>query len=256
MEGAARVFAGEFNRATLTVQKRDETGYSYIVTPGGAYCRLLLVSGALTEVSDLGDMLRCRISDPTGAFDVVISGAKKDLFTMTKKIPVPSFLVVVGLAQMHQRNGCYALSVRPESLQIIDRAVRDLWVVRTADLTLRRVESLATALDYPSDNPELQQVIGHYSVTRENLRDLVVMADSALLTIRTSGSPVQPPYNPRDLITTILQKHQGSRGVAIEEITQHAVLAGISPDAAKAAIEEMIKDDTCYQPQKGVVKLL
>lgn len=256
MEGAARVFAGEFNRSTLTVQKRDAAGDSYIVSPGGAYCRLLVLIGALTEVSDLGDMLRCRISDPTGSFDVVIAGIRTELFKVVRNLPVPSFLAVVGIAHMQQRNGRYALSVRPESLEVVDRTARDLWVVRTADLTLRRVESLLKALENPSENPELQAVIGHYPVTRENLRDLVVMAGSALITVRSPALPAQPPLNPRDLITSILQEHQGSRGIAFEEIIRHAVPAGISPDAAKAAIEEMIKDDTCYQPQKGVIKLL
>ncbi|WAC04241.1 MAG: hypothetical protein OS112_07155 [Methanoregula sp.] len=256
MEGTARVFAGEFNRSTLTVQRGDGQGYNYIVTPGGAYCRLLLLIGALTELSDLGDMLRCRISDPTGAFDVVIRGARTDLFTMAKNIPVPSFLAIMGTAQMYQRDGRTTLSVRPESIEVVDRAARDLWVVRTADLTLHRVESLANALDNPSENPELQAVTGHYSVTRENLRDLVVMATSALSTVRIPASSHPPLVNPRNLITTIIQEHQGSRGVAIEEIIRHAVPSGISPEAAKAAIEEMIKDDTCYQPQKGVIRLL
>jgi uncharacterized protein len=256
MEGAARVFAGEFNRSTLTVQKTGSQGSSSVVTPGGAWCRLVFLCGALTEVSDQGDMLHCRVSDPTGTFDIVIRGLKTELFTMAKKIPVPAFLAVVGIAQMYQRNGVYALSVRPESIQIVDRAVRDLWILRTADLTLRRLEDLAKALDKRSENPEMQAVTGHYAITHGHLRDLVLMAESALSTVRTSVPPAQQQVNPRDLITTILQDHQGARGITIEEIISHAGPAGISPDAAKAAIEEMIREDACYQPQKGFIKLL
>ena len=256
MEGAARVFAGEFNRSTLTVQKTGSHGSSSVVTPGGASCRLMFVCGALTEVSDHGDMLHCRISDPTGTFDIVIRGSKTELFTLAKKIPVPSFLAVVGIAQMQQRNGVYALSVRPESLQVVDRTVRDLWIVRTADLTLRRLEDLANALDKRLENPEMQAVTAHYAITHGHLRDLVLMAESALSTVRTSAPPAQQPVNPRDLITTILQEHQGTRGITIEEIISHAGPAGISPDAAKAEIEEMIREDECYQPQKGFIKLL
>jgi RPA family protein len=256
MEGAARVFAGEFNRSTLTVQKAGSQGSTFVVTPGGAWCRLMFVCGALTEVTDHGDMLHCRISDPTGTFDVVIRGFGTELFTMAKKIPVPSFLAVVGIAQMHQRNGVYTLSVRPESIQIVDRTVRDLWIVRTADLTLRRLEDLANALDKRSENPEMQVVTGHYAITQEHLRDLVLMAESALSTVRTSVPPAQQQVNPRELITTILQEHQGTRGIAIEEIISHAGPAGLSLDAAKAAIEEMIREDECYQPQKGFIKLL
>ena len=256
MEGAARVFAGEFNRSTLTVQKTGSQGSSSVVTPGGAWCRLMFICGALTEVSDHGDILHCRVSDPTGTFDIVIRGSKTELFTMAKQIPVPSFLAVVGIAQMQQRNGVYVLSVRPESIQIVDRTVRDLWIVRTADLTLRRLEDLASALDKRSGTPEMQAVTGHYAITNEHIRDLVLMAEAALSTVRTSVPPAQQQANPRALITTILQEHQGARGIAIEEIISHAVPSGISPDAAKAAIEEMIREDACYQPQKGFIKLL
>ncbi len=256
MEGAARVFAGEFNRATLTVQKAGSLGSSFVVTPGGAWCRLMFVCGALTEVSDQGDMLHCRISDPTGTFDVVIRGFRTELFMMAKKIPVPSFLTVIGTAQMYQRNGVYALSVRPESIQVVDRTVRDLWILRTADLTIRRLEDLANSLDKRLVIPEIEAVIVHYAITKGHLRDLVLMAESAVSTVRTSVTLAQQRVNPLDLIRTILQEHQGARGLAIEEIISHAGPVGISPDDAKAAIEEMIREDECYQPQKGFIKLL
>jgi uncharacterized protein len=256
MEGAARVFAGEFNRSTLTVQKAGSQGPPFVVTPGGAWCRLMFLAGALTETSGHGDMLHCRVSDPTGTFDIEIRGSKTELFTMAKKIPVPSFLAVVGIAQMHKKNGVYALSVRPESIQVVDRTVRDNWVIRTAELTVQRLEVLANALGKQPENPEVQAVTAHYAITKGQLRDLVLMAESALSTVSTSSPPAQKPVNPRDLITAILQEHQGSRGLPVEEIISHAGPAGISPDAARAAIEEMIRDDECYQPQKGVIRLL
>ena len=48
----------------------------------------------------------------------------------------------------------------------------------------------------------------------------------------------------------------GPRGVAVEEILEKARLNAISREAALAAIESLIMEDECYQPQKGFVKPL
>jgi RPA family protein len=187
MEGAARVFAGEFNRSTLTVQNPDPTGPPRVVTPGGAWCHLIYLSGALTEVSGNGDMLRCRISDPTGVFEVVIPRVRSGLFTMVKKMPVPSFVALTGTAQIYQRKGLHMLSVRPESVQLVDRTVRDIWVLRTADITLERLERLAKAMRGQPADPQSRTVIEHYRTTPETVQELVRMVESALSTV---GTPV------------------------------------------------------------------
>ena len=63
MEGAARVFASDFNSATLLVPGSEAQSPAWVVTPGGAWCRLLYLAGALTEVSESGDLLHCRLAD-------------------------------------------------------------------------------------------------------------------------------------------------------------------------------------------------
>jgi RPA family protein len=256
MEGAVRVFAGEFNRATLSIQKSDPRGPPFVVTPGNAWCHLMYLTGALTEISENDNMLRCRISDPTGVFEVVIDGMRTELFKMARKIPVPSFLAVVGMAQMYQRKDLYYLSVRPESIQIVDRTVRDTWVVRTADTTLNRLERLATAMRGETIDQECQTVMEHYRTTPEKVQELVGMVESALSSVRMSVTPALPPSNPCELILAIIKEHQGHRGIAVGEVVAFAELQGVPADTATEVIRDLIREDECYQPQKGIIKLL
>jgi len=256
MEGAVRVFAGEFNRSTLTVQKPDPAGPPFVVTPGGAWCHLIYLSGALTEVSGNGDMLRCRISDPTGVFEVVIPRVRSGLFTMVKKMPVPSFVAITGTAQMYQRKGVHMLSVRPESVQVVDRTVRDIWVLRTADMTLERLERLAKAMRGQPTDPQSRTVIGHYRTTPETVQEFVRMVESALSSVRTPVPSVQSSVDPHELVLAIIREHQGASGISVQDVIEDAALQGVSADTATGVIKDLISQDECYQPQKGVLKLL
>ena len=103
MEGAVRVFAGEFCASTLSVQDEDTAGAAWVVTPSGGWCRLMYIAGALTEREENGDMLYCRIADPTGAFDLVIGGRNTAVAEAFKKLPLPSFVTVTGRAQMYRK---------------------------------------------------------------------------------------------------------------------------------------------------------
>jgi hypothetical protein len=54
----------------------------------------------------------------------------------------------------------------------------------------------------------------------------------------------------------IIQGGSGSRGIAVDEIIKQAAIRGIAQEVILSAIESLILDDECYQPQKGFVKTL
>jgi hypothetical protein len=54
----------------------------------------------------------------------------------------------------------------------------------------------------------------------------------------------------------ILRAEGGSRGVAVQHVIDCAAIRGLAQEVVLAAIEELIRDDDCYQPQKGYIKLL
>jgi RPA family protein len=257
MEGAARVFAGDFSGSTLSVPADDAGSPAWVVTPGGAWCRSLYLCGALIEVVEIADVLHCRLADPTGAFDIVSGGRRATITEHIRAIPVPSFIAVTGTAQLYHRNGGDAVSVRPEHVQVIDRAVRDRWITVTADMTIARLEQLLAALEGSTGDMRACGVIRHYGLTRERLRDMIAMIDSALAGV--SAAPAVPPSAEVDIsviIMEIIREKSGPRGVAVEDVLAAARTNGYSGDAVLAAIRTLVANDDCYQPQKGYVKPL
>lgn len=256
MEGAARVFAGELNRSTLTIRTPGAGETRAVVTPSGAVCTRIYLSGALTGVLETAGTVQLRISDPTGVFELVVGSMQAELLDLARKIPQPSFLSAVGKVQIYQRQGSSAVSLRPESFQVTDRGVRDAWVVRTADMTLDRLAAVTGAVLGQTGNPLYRQVVNHYQLTPERIRELVEMVQSALSTVRLSGGSVQPPPDPQERILALIREHQGVRGIPIGDVVTRAVLEGIAEDTAQEVIRDLLCRDECYQPQKGMIKLL
>jgi len=258
MEGTARVFAGEFSQSTLLVPAEDPGNPGWVVTPGGAWCRQMYLAGALTEVMETGDMLHCRIADPTGAFDIVVSSRNAALAGALRKVPVPSFVGVMGQARIYQRRGLVSLSVRPDHIHVVDRAARDKLVLTTAEYTLRRLEQMDRAVKGECTDTRILRAYRHYSVAPGTLNDLVRMTESAVTGVRSQqgGTPPDSPPDARAVVMEVMQGSAGPRGIAVEEIIEVLARQGIAKEAVLAAIEALILDDECYQPQKGYVRPL
>lgn len=268
LEGAARVFAGEFSRSTESVTVPSGDNIPRVLTPTGAACGRILVAGALTEMSDTGSLIRCRLADPTGVFTIELNGSasgngKSELSDAMKRVPVPSFLVVVGRAQIRSGNVAAPAVIRPESVQIVSRAVRDAWVVRTAESTLDRLSSMADALSGNDADPVVVAAISRYAMTWAGLREIVAMVESALAGVAPAPASTPADAGPgaaapdaKEVLTAILTELQGPRGMEVAELVAQAVLRGVPKERAEEGIAEMIREDDCYQPQKGSVKLL
>ena len=256
MEGTARVFAGEYGGSTLSVQDEDSGKPAWVVTPGGAWCRFMFLSGALTEVVEIGDMVHIRIADPTGVFNLIIGGRNTVLAETLCKIPVPSFVTVTGRAQMYLKNGEVMLSVRPDSIRVVDRLVRDQWVLATAKSTVGRLHDMHLAIQGMCTDERILAAVRHYSMTNPRLQDLAVMVENAVQTVRPPECDASVPPDVRTLVMEFMQAGSGPRGIAVDDIIQQAATCGVSQEVVLAAIESLIIDDECYQPQKGFVKLL
>ncbi len=256
MEGAVRVFAGEYNGSTLSIQDNDSGTPAWVVTPGGAWCRSLFLSGAITEVTESGDMVYTRISDPTGVFDLVIGGRNTALAKTFREISVPSFVTVSGRAQIFTKNGIPHLSVRPDHIRIVNREVRDQWVLATAKSTLERLNRVNLTLMDLYNDPNLLVAIRHYSITGTLLRDLATMVEDAVQTVRSRSHDFTVLPDLRTLVMAVMSAGNGPRGISVDEIVRQVMENGGSREAALAVIESLITEDECYQPQKGFVKLL
>lgn len=258
MEGSARVFAGDFCHSTLSCPLPGNSSPLYVVTPAGVWCNLVFLSGALTEVSGSGTIIRCRLADPTGAFDLEAEAAMKNgLSRMLLTLPIPSFISISGRACMARRREKVTPVVRVDTVRVIDRGVRDGWIVRTADSTLDNIGVLIDALQNKNGSEKERVVLSHYHITPDDLLLSIAMVESAIAGL--AAAPATPtPCLPdaRETIMGIIRELQGSRGIAAEEVIAQAGIRGIGPDIAKKTIEDLIREDECYQPQKGSLRLL
>jgi hypothetical protein len=256
MEGAARVFAGEYNSSTLQVPGEGDRSASWVVTPGGLWCRLIYIAGVLTEIEETCDLTRCRVADPTGGFDIVLHGTGTPCAEALKKIPVPSFVTVTGHARMFRKNNNVILTVSPDIVMPTDRAVRDQWILTTAEATLKRLEQLHLAMLNRCTEERFRTAQQYYCTTPAKIQELAAMVESAVLAICPPEGEVPARPEARSLVVDLIQSNNGPRGVAVEEIIRQAAGHGVSQEAVLKAVESLILDDECYQPQKGFVKLL
>ena len=256
MEGAVRVFAGEYGGSTLSIQDSATGKPAWVVTPGGALCRLLFLSGALTEVTEIGDMVHARIADPTGVFNLAIGGRNNTLADTFRKLPVPSFVTVVGRAQMYLKNDRALLTVRPDHVLSVNRRVRDQWVLVTAKATLERLHRMNLALQGKETDERILAAVRHYAITKMRLGELAQMAESAVQTVCLVEGEASPQPDMRTQVMALVNAGSGPRGVAVESIIEQAAVNGVSRESVLAAIESLIADDECYQPQKGYIKQL
>lgn len=256
MEGAERVFASELAGSTLSVS--GESGSpAWVVTPGGAWCRLLYLCGALTEVADSGDLVHCRLADPTGAFDLVIGGRHAAIAEQFRAIPVPSFVAVTGTAQSYRRNSGTVVTIRPEHMLVIDRGTRDRWIVTTADMTISRLGLLLDTIEGRTNDKRSGAVIRHYCLTKDRIREMAKSVEEALAGVLRTVPPAQEaPSDITGLVMEIVKGKSGPRGVSVEEVVAAAGAKGCTQDAVIVAIRTLVENDDCYQPQKGYVKPL
>ena len=257
MEGAVRLFAGEFSQSTLTVPGEDDKSAAWVMTPSGAFCREVFLAGALVEVREHGDILTARVADPTGGFDLVCGGSNTSLSESIRKIPRPSFVSVSGRAQLYRREGKHVLTIRPDQVHVIDRGIRDKWIITTARATLARLDLMNQVLKGTCTDSRMIRACSHYSLTTEDLNKFAGLVSSALSSVRPSQETEETVHtDPRILVMEYIHTATGPRGVAVEDILEMARQRAIPPELVLAAIESLIVEDECYQPQKGYVKPL
>ncbi|QSG03725.1 RPA family protein [Natranaeroarchaeum sulfidigenes] len=175
-EVARRVFASEFNDAGFTFKESDdERAPVYALLPTGERANRVFFVGTLTEKEDVGEdneYWRGRIVDPTGTFFVYAGQYQPDAASMLRDLEPPEYVAVVGKPRTYETDdGEVNVSVRPESITVVEDGIRDRWVVETADRTLDRIDSFD-----PDTDEYAAMADEEYELPLENYRRDVVTA--------------------------------------------------------------------------------
>ncbi len=146
-EVARRTFAAEFNDASYTFKESDdERAPVYLLLPTGERANRVFVVGTLTEKEDVGDdseYWRGRVVDPNGDTFFVYAGQyQPDAAAMLRELEAPAYVAIAGKPRTFEMDdGTVNVSLRPESITVVDESTRDRWVVETAERTLERIET-------------------------------------------------------------------------------------------------------------------
>jgi RPA family protein len=148
-EPARRVFAAELRECRYQFKDgEDEKSPTFVLLPTGERCNRIFLAGTLTEKQRQGDQnifYRGRVVDPSGTFFVMAGSYQPEAMQQLAKIETPAFVAVVGKPNLYQTpDGAFLVSVRVESITVVDKETRDLWVLDTAARTLDRIDMFAT----------------------------------------------------------------------------------------------------------------
>jgi hypothetical protein len=179
-EVARRVFAREFNDAGYTFKESDdERAPLYALLPTGERANRVFVVGTLMETEDVGDEAeywRGRIVDPTGTFFTYAGQYQPDAAAALRELETPAFVAIVGKPRTYETDeGEVRVSLRPESITVVDQATRDRWVVETAERTIERIG----AFD-PETSEYAAMADEQYDLPVETYRDQAIAALESL----------------------------------------------------------------------------
>lgn len=179
---AKRVFASEFNDGTYTFKKSDDDRAPvFQLLPTGVAVNRIFICGTVTEIEDVGsddEYLQARIVDPTGTFYVYAGQYQPEAATVLRELngDLPAWVSVAGKPRTYETDdGEINVSIRPESISVIDQKTRDRWVFEAAEQTIDRIANFTTASDDAS--MAIEQYGDDHSKYRENavtaLQDLL-----------------------------------------------------------------------------------
>ncbi|MFY9194532.1 MAG: nucleic acid-binding protein [Methanoculleus sp.] len=151
-EPARRVFASEFRETRYQFKEGDdEKSPTYVLLPSGIRSNRVFIVGTLTERQRHGDQnlfYRGRVIDPTGTFFIMAGSYQPEAMQQLARIEPPVFVAVVGKPNLYMTpDGACLVSIRAESISVVDRETRDIWVLDTARDTLDRLDALGTTGD-------------------------------------------------------------------------------------------------------------
>ncbi len=188
-ELAHRVFAREFNDGTHTFKESDDDRAPlYQLLPTGERANRIFLIGTLTETEDVGndgEYWRGRVVDPTGTFFVYAGQYQPQPASALRELDTPAYVAVVGKPRTYETDtGDVNVSVRPESISVVDVDTRDRWVIETAERTLDRIERFD-----PDTDDDAGRAVEQYGDDLTEYRDAVIDALESLEESQTASTP-------------------------------------------------------------------
>lgn len=203
-EVAQRVFAAEYNDAKHTYKESGDRSPSFVVSPFGAKVNRILLVGVLTSVESAGQTAgnyKAQVVDPTGTFYLWAGQFEPEAAAQLADIHPPQVVAVVGKSRARETDtGATYVSVRPETIRVVDKKDRDAWVLDAAKMSMLRLDAIREAqkletptveklveLGYPQGIADgVVRAIQHYG--KADIQKYALMVRDALETLLPGGA--------------------------------------------------------------------
>ena len=123
----------------------DQFAQTFYHLPTGKDVSRVFHVGVLTECEDIGtdaEYLRGRMSDPSGTINIYAGEYQPEAAQVLSEIETPAYIAVVGKPNIYEADNSLVVSIRPESVTVVDSDTRDLWIQAAASETLTQLETM------------------------------------------------------------------------------------------------------------------
>ena len=177
-EVAWRVFASEFNSATVELPTEDQYAPSYLLSPIGAFINRIYFTGVLTESENVGTdqepLWRGRVSDPTDVFFISAGQFQPNAARVLGSLEVPALVGIVGKARTYSPDDATTYtSVRVEQVKTISQELRDYWVIEACQSLNYRLGCFAEALQMEPPEIEKLMSLGYSSTLSKGVLEAI-----------------------------------------------------------------------------------
>ncbi|MCK4269403.1 MAG: hypothetical protein KAW93_02875 [Methanogenium sp.] len=235
MEAAERLFAGEILHSQYCSNRKMQS-------PSGAgYSRLFIV-GTLTEVTGSPETgVRARVSDPTGTISLFAGRDNLRLASTLCEINPPQFVALTGYVNSRRSRNSGEILIIPEAVSVVNRDIRDIWILRTAEITIQRLEEIPASAG--GDNNVVHIVV---PIIRKAL---------SVVNVQPVSVPDVCP-DKQEILIDLISKQSGPRGITVELLMESGKKAGLSYEYIKKGIDDLLSSGECYMPSNELIKLL
>jgi len=285
-----KILIAELFRTTHTLP-RGEGQYEAqtYMTPTGRTISKVMIAGAAIEKEDVGKdqtMWRLRISDPSGTIQVYAGTYQPEAAQAIAGLEIPSFVAVVGKVHLYNpEDGSVIISIRPDSVTLIDVASRDSLILDASLSTLRSIrkttdEKMAEVAGiYGDKNKDVYRtdIFAYILIARQAIEGLECAPAQSAAQDADATKPAPPHTEDKKKEAKEHDKTDTSIGDAIQTV-QEVILEILQekgtikyediPDLLKArevnpnmvdwtsAVKRLMQEGYCCEPRLGTLRVV
>lgn len=173
-----KMLAAEVSRTTHDLPKGEEQyeAQTYL-SPTGRVVAKIMVAGVATEKEDIGkdqSLWRMRVVDTSGAIGVMAGIYQPEAAQVITQLEIPCHVVIVGKLNIYEPEpGSHIVSIRPDSVTIIDGKTRD-------DLILDAALSTARSIKKTMADPEVMKRVNEAYMSGHDEEAYMLVAQQAI----------------------------------------------------------------------------